>query len=481
MAGTFYPVITASDLDLGLLDAAKYGPLSEIARLLHAGADVNARDHRDSPWNVTPLMYAAGRGDLNAVKLLLRRGANVSLRDRSFPGENRGGRNAIHYATDSRNPAIIRILLESGGNINATPKEGPSPPLQSAVENDDVPLARFLLNNGADPNLHDRGTGTTPLHAAASMGSMPLIKLLLRSGAKVNGRDAMGDTPFVAAANNEHIDAMRLLINHGTDLRLKQNRGLSILMWAVLSRSEEIVKFLLRRGAEINALDDKGRTALDIAIRDGLHTIIYLLEKKNAKRGEELGGAPRSEALSNLSIEAPDFDRAAQSAEFQSAVRGLSEICGAEPNPLLPGYKGGVSFSLPAHQIKEILQKEHWEYMNVGFYLFECQFEQQIGLLPTTDKYDVIAVMQTNAVNVNLGTRDIVDWLREFEKEQRFELTGIGSDFLSGKFTGELRDSKKIAIRLRKFCPDLVDQGTGSVAGLALELKKTKRFFLWWD
>jgi hypothetical protein len=42
-------------------------------------------------------------------------------------------------------------------------------------------------------------------------------------------------------------------------------------------------------------------------------------------------------------------------------------------------------------------------------------------------------------------------------------------------------DSKKLAKKMYEFSPDIVSQGVGSVASLALELKKTQRFFLWWD
>jgi hypothetical protein len=32
-----------------------------------------------------------------------------------------------------------------------------------------------------------------------------------------------------------------------------------------------------------------------------------------------------------------------------------------------------------------------------------------------------------------------------------------------------------------EFCPDIVGQGVGSVAGLAKELNKSQKFYFWWD
>jgi len=37
------------------------------------------------------------------------------------------------------------------------------------------------------------------------------------------------------------------------------------------------------------------------------------------------------------------------------------------------------------------------------------------------------------------------------------------------------------AKEMYKVCPDIVDQGTGSIEALAEEMKKTKRLFFWWD
>jgi hypothetical protein len=32
-----------------------------------------------------------------------------------------------------------------------------------------------------------------------------------------------------------------------------------------------------------------------------------------------------------------------------------------------------------------------------------------------------------------------------------------------------------------EFCPDIVDQGVGTVARLAQELSKSRKLYFWWD
>jgi hypothetical protein len=60
-------------------------------------------------------------------------------------------------------------------------------------------------------------------------------------------------------------------------------------------------------------------------------------------------------------------------------------------------------------------------------------------------------------------------------------LTGAGFDWCEGRFTRPIKNSRKLAEEMCEFCPDIVNQGTGEVSRLANELKKTQKFFFWWD
>ena len=123
---------------------------------------------------------------------------------------------------------------------------------------------------------------------------------------------------------------------------------------------------------------------------------------------------------------------------------------------------------------------------DAGFFLFRSTTSGSDGnhmliLLPTSDSYVAVRGMQTSGANYDLMPSDIIRWLKALEKRQPFILSGIGHDFLEGRFTTELKDVNSLAKDIYKFCPDVVDQGTETVGRLAAALKRMRRLFLWWD
>jgi len=190
--------------------------------------------------------------------------------------------------------------------------------------------------------------------------------------------------------------------------------------------------------------------------------------------------------------EKPDFSEAAKDANFQEAIRQASALLGANPQSLRTlgedeEVTGGVSFEVPQDKVQAVLSQAHTDFLARGFYLF--RYDQsfgiggspdKIGLLPTTDKYAVMAAMETNGDNYEISPTGVIAWMKELEAEQPFILTGIGFDYLEGRFTDPVKDPGGLARRMYEFCPDIVDQGVGSVEKLAAELQKGSLYF-WWD
>jgi hypothetical protein len=60
---------------------------------------------------------------------------------------------------------------------------------------------------------------------------------------------------------------------------------------------------------------------------------------------------------------------------------------------------------------------------------------------------------------------------------------GAGYDWIDANFIVLLTDQemKSFAQEMYEFCPDIVEQGTGSIEELIEEIKETKKLALWWD
>ena len=98
--------MTASDIEL--IRAIKRGDLTEIERLIRAGANLNCSDTQD--W--TPLFHAAHAGRTDILHLLLANGAEVdSHREKGFT--------PLFSAILNRHLDAIRLLLDSGASTEA--------------------------------------------------------------------------------------------------------------------------------------------------------------------------------------------------------------------------------------------------------------------------------------------------------------------------------------------------------------------------
>lgn len=106
----------------------------------------------------------------------------------------------------------------------------------------------------------------------------------------------------------------------------------------------------------------------------------------------------------------------------------------------------------------------------------------KIGIIKGTDQYDILRIMQTNGDDYEISNADVIDRLKEWEKNWQFEIIGAENDWVEIEFKSLPRDVKAFAEEVRDFCPDAVDQGAGgNLAGLVKELKATKRLYLWWE
>ena len=100
---------------------------------------------------------------------------------------------------------------------------------------------------------------------------------------------------------------------------------------------------------------------------------------------------------------------------------------------------------------------------------------------PGKSQFDIIRHAKSDAANYELSTEDLIARLQKYDSEFGINITHAETDTIDIDFLRMPDDIDAFAEDLYEFCPDLVDQGCGSVPALIAELKGSRRVTLWWD
>ena len=160
-------------LDRRLVQAAKANDAGQVAELIRAGGNVNAKDSlQDSAF-----LYAGAEGFNEVLRLTLGNGADVS-------STNRYGGTALIPASEHGHVETVRILIQAGVPVNHVNKLGWTALQEAILLNNGGPrqqdVVRQLLAAGADPAIPDP-QGRTALENAQRLGFTE-IAAILRAG-----------------------------------------------------------------------------------------------------------------------------------------------------------------------------------------------------------------------------------------------------------------------------------------------------------
>lgn len=525
-----------------LMLAAAAGQLAIVQALLEVGADPNLTDQGDDAQPVpkallehtdpetilsmgysfgrTALMAAAAAGQTEVVQTLLQAGANPNLQDAiSYT--------ALALATENTHLSIVQALVAAGTEVNQAVTYGNTPFLL-ACEKGAVEIAEVLLNHGADGAATNRDRETALIKAAGS-GSLPLVQICLEQGVEVNAISKDRRTALGLAAGASHyvqvdkcdrssgsssgstfreyrddgscweyrplpeadiINLVQTLLQAGADPNLP-NCAPTPLVEAARNGHLRLLQVLIEAGARLDMCDRSGDTAVYIAKLYGQQDILSFLRDYTGTDLSEFEPEDNDDDYDGderwgEDLPQPDFSEAAQRVDYQQAVQELAEHCGGTPvgDDEVPGW---FSIHVNSKRRSEINTEElQRQFLERGCFVYEPGYSygdgpEKLCIIPSTNKYEAIALHQTNGCNCGIGPGYVVEWLKELEAEQPFILTCIAHDTLSGRFLTPFDDPDGWAERMYDFCPDIVDQGCGSVELLAETLADSDNLFFWWD
>jgi Domain of unknown function (DUF4253) len=130
--------------------------------------------------------------------------------------------------------------------------------------------------------------------------------------------------------------------------------------------------------------------------------------------------------------------------------------------------------------------KDKFKEKGYSIFILENNFNindkpDNIGILKTTDKYTVLKQIATDGINWDITNDSLISIIKTFDKKYSLELIGASGDWCEFIIHNEPKNWIQLAKEVYKVCPDVVDQGAGTVQALADEMKKTKRLYCWWD
>jgi ankyrin repeat protein len=199
-----------------LTQAAVRNDAAALRQLLEAG---HKADEDGESW--TALIWASRSGSLDAINLLLDAGADVNL-----PGSTGDNWDAtpLQHAILERQPAVVRLLLDRGADLNRNAGPRSLAPLSLAAGDTDPAILKLLLAHGADPTIEDED-GATPLSRAVSSGTF-------------HGPDR----PMFGGCR---VETVRALIAHDPQLRSKRNAAWDdAIWWARFQRCAGVLRLI---------------------------------------------------------------------------------------------------------------------------------------------------------------------------------------------------------------------------------------------
>jgi hypothetical protein len=136
-----------------------------------------------------------------------------------------------------------------------------------------------------------------------------------------------------------------------------------------------------------------------------------------------------------------------------------------------------------------IFNKYHNEILEGGNYLFftNLDFDEKrntyydIVIINQSDQFKIVELIGTHGINYDLFNQDILQKLKEWHQEVNFKIQIIDEDRIHAYLLKEPKDYSKFTAEIYEFCPDVIDQGYGSMKEMITDYRTNRYFWLWFD
>ena len=150
---------------------------------------------------------------------------------------------------------------------------------------------------------------------------------------------------------------------------------------------------------------------------------------------------------------------------------------------------GLIMFDVPEAEARTIFNDFYNKIIYEGNYLYltHLYFDSlknsyfDIAIVKVETQYDVVKRVGTQSKNHDISNEQVIEKLKEWDKKVRFKIMVVDVDRIEAYMGNEAWNVKKFAREVSEFCPDIIDQGYGSLDAMIKDYKANKYFWLWWD
>jgi hypothetical protein len=157
-----------------------------------------------------------------------------------------------------------------------------------------------------------------------------------------------------------------------------------------------------------------------------------------------------------------------------------------EDEPKLKGIKSlleeKVSIPKMLQNIKELQADNKFQ----DYHIFSCGHygsdkEYFIGAIKTTDQYDCLRVFETNGINYNVETKDIIKFFKKWEAHSIFSIIDAYHDRVIIQFSDLNFDLDEFSKEALELCPDFLSAIEGAQNMKKYILDRNGEVDFWWD
>lgn len=153
-------------------------------------------------------------------------------------------------------------------------------------------------------------------------------------------------------------------------------------------------------------------------------------------------------------------------------------------------YPGARSVIVPKASSRQVLEDIRSElgpgivaFIGTTQWLGEEEHDEgeEIVVANGDTQFDILRAARSDAVNYGMETDDLIRKLTDYDRAYGINIFHAETDTIEFTLLRLPADMTGFCKDLYKFCPDIVEQGTGSVEALEREIRNTREVFLWWD